>query len=293
MRKQKVSVFAYFYNQAPFVRERLESILNQIDNIGEILIIDDGSTDGTYLELCLFLKSLPTSTLQVIELKRFEKASGYAAGRWNLISRAKFNYVWIAEGDDACTQNFLERSLSQLDANPLADFSWTQSKLVDESNVFLGLDIQHHQLSHGTTFTSSPGSYGGLDFAKVEFSHYNPLPNVSSCVFRTEPLQQILTKYENKITKAVIAADWLLYFHLIINGSVMVINEPLNIFRRRTNSVSQSLNKELHYWEFVSVQNYLSDILNIDYSTDYDIINKIKIERENLRLSLGLELIGK
>ena len=48
MQHPKVSVIVPNYNHAPYLFERLESILDQTYNDLELLILDDASTDDSY-----------------------------------------------------------------------------------------------------------------------------------------------------------------------------------------------------------------------------------------------------
>ena len=43
----KISVCMATYNEAKYIREQLESILCQLSEDDEIIVSDDGSTDGT------------------------------------------------------------------------------------------------------------------------------------------------------------------------------------------------------------------------------------------------------
>ena len=47
MTPPKVSVIVPIYNQAPFIRETVDSVLDQDYPTVELVLSDDGSTDGT------------------------------------------------------------------------------------------------------------------------------------------------------------------------------------------------------------------------------------------------------
>ena len=57
-----VSIIIPVYNVAPFLREALDSVVNQTYKVLQILIIDDGSTDGSS-QICDEYKKIPALLL--------------------------------------------------------------------------------------------------------------------------------------------------------------------------------------------------------------------------------------
>ena len=55
MKEPKVTVLMSVYNGEKYLREAIESILNQTYKDFEFLIINDGSTDSTYLFLSIYI----------------------------------------------------------------------------------------------------------------------------------------------------------------------------------------------------------------------------------------------
>jgi len=71
-----VSVYMPTKNRLALLKQAIESIISQSYPNIEILIVDDGSTDGTYQYLCDLKNSMPS--LQVF---RHEKSIGACAAR--------------------------------------------------------------------------------------------------------------------------------------------------------------------------------------------------------------------
>jgi hypothetical protein len=152
----------------------------------------------------------------------------------------------------------------------------------------LGFDLDHHCAPHGTEFTSKEGQYGGRDFILKEVCHYNPFANVSACLFRRSEILNALDKHGEQIMTARIASDWLLYLTLLQSSDVFVIAKPLNIFRRRMNSVSQSFAALEHYWEYVGAQNFATNLYGIS-TEEHEVHQKQFIEKRNLSINLGIQ----
>jgi len=283
----RVSIFSFFYNQAPYVKKRIDSIIKQNIYVGEVFLIDDNSKDRTFSEIIENVAQLPITIRDKIQIIRFDSSSGYAGGRWYLLDRASFPYIWIAEGDDTSSNNFLASSVGKLEGNQDCSFSWTQSYLIDENSHVLGLDVNHHNLPHGTQFTMNEGAVGGRAFIVQEMSHYNPFPNVSSCVFRSSAINRALNHYGSVIMSTRFASDWILYLTLLQSGNVYIIPEPLNYFRRRIDSVSQSFGALDHYWEYVGAQNFALNLCQVQQN-EYGVLTRQFIEKHNLAINLGV-----
>jgi hypothetical protein len=86
-----VSVIVTFFNQAPFVRETIESVLSQNYSPYEIIVIDDGSTDDT-AQLCASFGNRITFDRQ--------SNAGVSAARNAGIKRARGSLLAFLDGDD-------------------------------------------------------------------------------------------------------------------------------------------------------------------------------------------------
>ena len=98
----KYSFVIPVYNSRQYLRECVVSVLNQTMPDFEILLIDDGSTDGSG-ELCDELAK------NDIRIRVFHKENGGAASARNLgIEQAKGDCLLFVDGDDTIEKNCLE-----------------------------------------------------------------------------------------------------------------------------------------------------------------------------------------
>ncbi len=100
----KVSVIIPNYNHAIYLRQRINSVLNQTYKNFEIIILDDCSTDNSH-SIIQEYQGNPFVTKIIFNdknsgspFKQWEKGVGLAQGEW----------VWIAESDDYADERFLE-----------------------------------------------------------------------------------------------------------------------------------------------------------------------------------------
>lgn len=120
MKSPKVSILCLTFNQEKFIKQTLESFLNQQTDFGfEVLINDDASTDDTQKIIKQFQKKYPDIIKPV-----FQKTNRYSKGERNfiprfLIPRAKGEFLAICEGDDYWTDpQKLQLQVDFLEAHP-------------------------------------------------------------------------------------------------------------------------------------------------------------------------------
>lgn len=106
----EVSILITFYNQAEYVEQTLESVINQrFDKEYEILCGDDGSTDGTYEKLLEYEKLFPF-LIKVFRMKRdysikYEPIERVSENRLYLMRQANGKYISFLDGDDFYIDN--------------------------------------------------------------------------------------------------------------------------------------------------------------------------------------------
>ncbi len=97
----KVSVIIPVYNAQKYVKDAIESALS-IEEVGEVLLVDDGSSDNT-LELCKTLE-IQNERIKVFQHKD-KKNHGPAASRNIGILNATCDYVAFLDADDYYLSN--------------------------------------------------------------------------------------------------------------------------------------------------------------------------------------------
>jgi glycosyltransferase involved in cell wall biosynthesis len=109
--KPTVSVLVKSFNHAPYVRQTIESILNQSYQDFEIVVTDDASTDGT-------AEIVRTFEDPRVRLEVNARNLGISGAMNATISRARGRYFAVLNSDDWALPDRLQRQVDFLDANP-------------------------------------------------------------------------------------------------------------------------------------------------------------------------------
>ena len=125
-----ISIAMCTYNGERFIKEQLESILAQSYKNIELIITDDGSTDGSIEIIEEYQKQDSRITLyknskRLGFIKNFEKAIGLCRGE----------YIALADQDDIWKSKKLEIFLEQIDNNLLI---YSDAELIDRDSKPLG-----------------------------------------------------------------------------------------------------------------------------------------------------------
>lgn len=126
----KLSVAMCTYNGEKYIKEQLQSILNQTVAIDEIIICDDGSNDKTiaFIELIQIENpnkiSLYKNHVNLGSTKNFEKAIEICSG----------DYIFLSDQDDIWKENKVEKVVQYFLKNPSTEAVFTDGDLVDEKN---------------------------------------------------------------------------------------------------------------------------------------------------------------
>lgn len=104
-RAGRVSVVIPAYNYARFLPAALESVFAQTAPVGEVIVVDDGSTDGTRQALAPFLD-------RIVLLQQPNR--GEAVARNAGMERASGDWVAFLDADDAWEPRKIERQVGRL-----------------------------------------------------------------------------------------------------------------------------------------------------------------------------------
>ncbi len=120
-----VSVLLPVRNGLPYLPAAIESVLGQTWQDLELLVIDDGSTDGT----SAYLRTLTDPRVRLLAPVTPGLASALNAG----LAAARGRYIARQDADDWSAADRLARQVAYLESNPDVDVLATAASFVDEA----------------------------------------------------------------------------------------------------------------------------------------------------------------
>jgi len=202
-----INVVTASYNVADYIGQAIHSALAQTFRDFELIVVDDGSTDGT-LDV---LRQISDHRIR-LEPRPHQGASASLA---HGIALARAPYLAFLDGDDFWNPNKLERHIRFLESHPAVDLTFSWSRIVDEFGRDSGLTSR---LWNGSISCS-------------ELLADNVIGNASSPVFRREAL--LAAGGIDVNFPGYYDLDAWLRMSLMRPGNLVAIPEFLTFYRRR------------------------------------------------------------
>ncbi|OHA26493.1 MAG: hypothetical protein A3C06_02860 [Candidatus Taylorbacteria bacterium RIFCSPHIGHO2_02_FULL_46_13] len=128
----KVSVLMPVYNASLYVREAIQSILNQTFTDFELIVVDDASADDS----ASVIRSIHDERIRFVQN---HQNKGIVHVRNQLLSYARGAYIAILDGDDIAYQRRLEIQVAYLDKNPSFGLLGTWTEVIDKDGTRTGI----------------------------------------------------------------------------------------------------------------------------------------------------------
>ena len=203
-RETKVSICIPTYNRKEYLRQTIESVLAQTYKDYEIVIVDDGSTDGTgemVEQLGLGIRYY------------YQQNSGDAAARNKLIELARGEYISFIDSDDLLMPDAIERMVKAAQAQ--------------EEDVIV----------YGPYFRIDSD---GLIYSRCKRKLYSG--NITERLFKTILVHSCGSMFPRRIledsttfdTSLKICSDYTLWLELSKKHRFIALNQP--VFKRRRHS---------------------------------------------------------
>jgi glycosyltransferase involved in cell wall biosynthesis len=221
----KLSVIIASYNHEKYIEKTLKSIEEQTFQDFEIIIIDDGSPDGT-VEAA---KRANTRAKIIVQ-----ENQGVDAARNRGIEMAQGQYMCFIDSDDLEIPDRFERQVKMLDSDPETGLVFADVLIIDSNDKVL------NKMSE--VYPVLPG-----DVAVNIIKHYCFIPFATVMVRRDIFLH---TGLFNAYRQAMGHTKWIEIAHL---SKVAYDSKPLACWRKHTSNTSRATKKE-DYYEWTRIE---------------------------------------
>ena len=230
-----VSVIIPNYNHAPYLKERIDSVLNQTYQDFEVIILDDCSPDNSVEVIEQYRSNPHVSHILINEQNTRNTFIQWERG----ISMAKGRYIWIAESDDVAELQLLETLIGQLEHHPDASVAFCHSRLIDADGALLS--------EQNTKNPAQPGQIT-IDDSCTYLRHlliFNYIYNASMAVFRRDVYDRANPDYK----QFRYCGDWHFWASVCAAGRVIEVYDMLSRFRQHQRKVTEDSKKDVfHVW---------------------------------------------
>jgi glycosyltransferase involved in cell wall biosynthesis len=122
-----LSVSMITYQGAAYLKAQMDSILDQSLPVHEIIVCDDGSTDGTRELLAAYAAIHPQ-----IKLHFNEKNLGTVVNMQQCLRLSQGEIIFLSDQDDVWLPNKVEKTLAFFDQHPSAEAVFSNAEIIDE-----------------------------------------------------------------------------------------------------------------------------------------------------------------
>lgn len=211
-----ISVVMPAFNSSNFIAKAIESILSQTFQDFELILVDDGSTDNT-LEIMTHY-SQQDNRIQVIQSKHV----GCSRARNLGINQSKFPWVAVMDADDIALPKRFAKQIEAANANPQV--------------VAWGTYVHHIKLKEEVLSLQKHGV-----LTEEEFYDHRKRGDVPFVIHPTSLIKkEILLRVGGYDQKFSYAEDFELFDRLSDHGFILVIPEPLLLYRLHSQSISMN-----------------------------------------------------
>ena len=255
MSRKKVSVVITSYNQKLYLMEAVDSVLEQTYPVHEIIVADDGSTDGSVEVVKDLMHKYPDRIIGVLNPRN----QGIPKNRNTGLERVTGEYVYILDGDDRFLPQNVECMLDFLERNPDFQCVYSNLKFIDSEDRLLFLRYQDDQPSGEIFFEIALGKFGIL---RNMIINYALLRQVGF-------MDERFPRYDG----------FELTVRLAKQGRIGYISEPLAEFRVYPNSDSKGLKARDHLNDLDGIYTKMKPLLKDLSRTQKKAMSKVWSER--------------
>jgi glycosyltransferase involved in cell wall biosynthesis len=228
-----VSVVLPVYNGGDDVGRAIDSIRRQTFGDWELIICDDGSSDGSY-DMC---RTMAASDVRInVTMNRVNL--GLAKTMNRLVREARGKYIAVQEQDDLSVPSRLEEEVGFLESHQDIGLVSGIGAWVDEMG-------QVFQYFPGVLQGNGRFPQGRREMVKFLYVEQSKIVN-AACMFRSSALQSLKEPFDENARMSI---DWQFFVHLAHRYGIYGIPKVLVLMKRGGQHRSLTTNKELMFRE--------------------------------------------
>ena len=212
-----ISVIVPLYNKRQSIVTTLDSVLSQTYTNFEIIVVDDGSTDGS---------GDIVKSIQDARIKYYYKENGGVSSARNFgVGKTQSDLIALLDGDDLWQPEYLEEMMSLIDMTPEAAL-WG-SGYAFQHDINGKMDVPDLCISNG--FKGYVENYWSV-------AKHNTLFTSSSVIINKNAFNSV-GGYNESLVRG---EDIDLWFRLALKYKVSFVNTPLVVYRLQAENRSNS-----------------------------------------------------
>lgn len=214
------SIITPLYNKAPYVGKAINSVLAQTFSNWELIVVDDGSTDGSDI----IVKSFSDSRIHLI----LQKNTGVATARNNGVAKASAPYICFLDADDWWEMTYLENMMGLINRNPHAGIYGTGYYIVKNGMK------QVAPIGVSKNFTEGP-----INYCKV-YAQTLCMPLWTGAVCIPRAIFDIFQGFKHNLK---LGEDFDLWIRIALKYPVVLLNKPLSNYNQDVDTATRGIGK--------------------------------------------------
>ena len=220
----RFSVIIPLYNKAPYVAKAIESVLSQTFTDYELVIMEDGSQDGSF-EVALHCIE-GHSNCHIYR----QTNKGVSVARNNAVALSQGQYLCFLDADDWWEPAFLEEMSRLIEELPDAGIYGTNYTIVNETR---------HKTRVASVGVDSEFEKGYINYCQVYAKTlYMPLTSITVSIPRA-----IFEEMKGFPKSIKLGEDFMLWIRIALNYKVAFLNKPLAFYNQDVDGANRGVGR--------------------------------------------------
>lgn len=269
------------FNYAAFLPARIASLRAQTRAVGQLVFLDDASTDDSMAVAGPLLAAWPSRLVQ----RENPRNSGSVLRQWALGAElADADYVWIAEADDDADPGLIETLAARLDGDPEAILAFADSAAIGTDGRMLAADSKDYTTAFDDALRQD-GAFDGGEALRRILCPRNGMVSASAILWRRAALRAALAAVADEMPDWLCCGDWRVYAEACrLGGRVHYTARPLNLHRRHDASVTGRTPRARHFGEAAAMLALLRREIGPDPTKQAEMRRHLALLRQAWRL---------